>query len=169
MTDVTETPGTANVSAAGTPPALSTTLVARVLRHDTRYGLSTLFFGDGDLRVPLVDAPVGSGVQVTIFARDVSIALSRPMDVSITNRLPGTIVGVEALELPFVQITFNLGSTSLTALVTSESVERLGLEPHLNAWAMIKTVAIGQVSVERHGVPKHRTWCGADSRDRVPR
>ena len=98
MTDVTETQGTANVSAAGTPPALSTTLVARVLRHDTRYGLSTLFFDDGELRVPLVDAPVGSGVQVTIFARDVSIALSRPMDVSITNRLPGTIVGVEALE-----------------------------------------------------------------------
>ena len=169
MTDVTETPGTANVSAAGTPPALSTTLVARVLRHDTRYGLSTLFFGDGDLRVPLVDAPVGSGVQVTIFARDVSIALSRPMDVSITNRLPGTIVGVEALELPFVQITFNLGSTSLTALVTSESVERLGLEPHLNAWAMIKTVAIGKDAVEPHGLPQPRTWRGADSPDREPR
>ena len=68
---------------------LRTALHAKVLRHDAAYGLSTLFFGDGELRVPLVQAPVGTGVRVMIDARDVSIALSRPMDVSITNRLPG--------------------------------------------------------------------------------
>ena len=68
------------------PPTLSTTLNARILRHDEGHGLSTLYFGDGELRVPLVAAPVDSGVRVTIYARDVSIALSRPMDVSITNR-----------------------------------------------------------------------------------
>ncbi|ODS01396.1 molybdenum ABC transporter ATP-binding protein [Methyloceanibacter methanicus] len=147
---------------------MSTTLVARVLRHDTRYGLSTLFFGDGELRVPLVDAPAGSGVRVTICARDVSIALSRPMDVSITNRLPGTIVALEPLALPFVRIGFNLGSTVLDVLVTSESVERLGLEPHLNAWAMIKTVAIGKDAVEPHDLPRPRTWRGTDSPDREP-
>jgi molybdate transport system ATP-binding protein len=63
---------------------LRTALHAKVLRHDAAYGLSTLFFGDGELRVPLVQAPVGTGVRVMIDARDVSIALSRPMDVSIT-------------------------------------------------------------------------------------
>jgi ABC-type molybdate transport system ATPase subunit len=84
------------------PPALSTTLNARILRHDQVHGLSTLYFGDGELRVPLVAAPVDSGVRVTIYARDVSIALSRPMDVSITNRLPGTIVAIEPLALPYV-------------------------------------------------------------------
>ena len=56
------------------PPAFATTLNARVLRHDPDLGLSTLFFGDGELRVPLVDAPADFGVKVTIFARDVSIA-----------------------------------------------------------------------------------------------
>ncbi len=93
-------------------PSFATTLHARVLRHDEVHGLSTLYFGDGELRVPLVAVPVKSGVKVTIYARDVSIALSRPMDVSITNRLPGMIVAIEPLALPYVRVTFDLGSNS---------------------------------------------------------
>lgn len=135
---------------------VATTLDARVLRHDPTYGLSTLFFGDGELRVPLVAAPVDTGVRVTIDARDVSIALSRPMDVSITNRLPGTIVAIEPLTLPFVRVAFDLGSTRLDALVTTESVERLGLEVGLRAWVMIKTVAIGENPIETADLPKPR-------------
>ena len=146
-------------------PHPTTTLNARVLRHDANYGLSTLFFGDGELRVPLVDAPVGAGLLVVIDARDVSIALSRPMDVSITNRLPGTIVEVAPLQRPFVRIAFDLGSSVLYALVTTESVERLALEPGLRAWAMIKTVAIGEDSVLPEQVPKPRRWPGAENQD----
>ncbi len=140
-------------------------LHARVLRHDSHHGLSTLFFGDGELRVPLVDAAVDSGVKVTIYARDVSIALSRPMDVSITNRLPGTIVAIEPLALPYVRVTINLGTTPIDALVTTESVERLGLELGLRAWAMIKTVAIGKDAVEAQDLPQPRRWPVADRMD----
>ena len=137
---------------------LTSTFEARVLRHDPSCGLSTLYFGDGELRVPLVDAPVDSGVSVTIDARDVSIALSRPMDVSITNRLPGAIIDVVPLDLPFVAVTFDLGSTRLVALVTMESVERLALEPGLRAWAMIKTVAIDEASIHPTTAPSPRRW-----------
>ncbi len=138
--------------------SLATTLVARVLKHDPKHGLSTLYFGDGELRVPMVGAAVDSGVKVTIFARDVSIALSRPMDVSITNRLPGSIVAIEPLALPYVRVAFNLGTTELDALVTTESVERLGLELGLRAWAMIKSVAIGKDAVEAVALPEPRRW-----------
>lgn len=151
------------------PPAFATTLAARVLRHDSDYGLSTLYFGDGELRVPLVAAPIDSGVRVTIDARDVSIALSRPMDVSITNRLPGTIVAIEKLDLPYMRVTFNLGATELDALVTTESVERLGLEPGLRAWAMIKSVAIGQDAVEAVDLPQPRRWPVVDGTEPEPR
>ena len=146
-------------------PAFATTLNARVLRHDPEHGLSTLFFGDGELRVPLVDAAIDSGVKVTIFARDVSIALSRPMDVSITNRLPGTILAVEPQAIPYVRVVFNLGVTQLDALVTTESVERLGLEPGLRAWAMIKSVAIGKDAVEAD-LPQPRRWPVLQKTDR---
>lgn len=128
-------------------PAPTTAIFARVLRHDPRYGLSTLQFADGELRVPLVGFEVGQAVSIEIDARDVAIALSRPMDVSITNRLPGRIVAVEPLAPPYVRVTFDLGETRLDSLVTLESVERLALEPGLSAWAMIKAVAIGGAAV----------------------
>jgi molybdate transport system ATP-binding protein len=135
---------------------LSTTLNARVLRHDPELGLSTLFFEDGELRVPKVDAPAGGGVAVEIDASDVSIALSRPMDVSITNRLPGTIVEVERLALPYVRVTFDLGSTRIHSLVTWESVERLGLQTGLRAWVMVKTVAISKMGLKPDELPEPR-------------
>ncbi|HYA79923.1 MAG TPA: TOBE domain-containing protein [Methylocystis sp.] len=146
------------LEAAPEAPALSATIDARVVRHDPGYGLSTLFFNDGELRVPLVKAPTDAGVRVRIDARDVSIALSRPMDVSITNRLPGAIVAVEPLQLPFVRVTFSLGGTDIYALVTAESVERLALEPGLKAWAMIKSVAIDEGAILPAPPPRPRRW-----------
>ncbi|MGA9550063.1 MAG: molybdenum ABC transporter ATP-binding protein, partial [Rhodomicrobium sp.] len=66
---------------------LSTMLEARVLRHYPKVGVTTLFLSSFELRVPKVDAEPGTGVAIVINASDVSIALSRPMDISITNRL----------------------------------------------------------------------------------
>jgi molybdate transport system ATP-binding protein len=149
-----------------TSVVLSTTVPARVLRHDPQYGLSTLFFADGELRVPMVEAPVDAGVSVIIEARDVSIALSRPMDVSITNRLPGRIEEILPLDPPYVRVTFDLGATRLHALVTLESVERLALETGLAAWAMIKSVAIGPGAVRPSELPRPRRWPAADNPDR---
>lgn len=158
-----------NAATAAHPVAFATTLDARVLRHDPQWGMSTLFFGDGELRVPMVAAPVDTGVRVTIDARDVAVALTRPMDVSITNRLPGTIVAVERLAAPYAQITFDLGSTRLDALVTWESVERLALEPGLKAWAMIKSVAIGSEAVRPSDLPSPRRWPVVRNPGRGPR
>jgi len=136
----------------------TTSLGVRVLRHDAKVGLSTLQFSDGELRVPMVEAPVGAALRVEIAARDVSVALSRPMDVSITNRLPGTITAVELLQAPYALVAFDLGSSQLDALVTWESVERLALEPGLQAWAMIKTVSIEKDAITAEMAPAPRPW-----------
>jgi molybdate transport system ATP-binding protein len=140
------------------PPELATILSARVLRHDPELALTTLFFGDGELRVPQVPLPVDAGVSVRIDARDVSIALSRPMDVSITNRLPGEIAEIEMLPPPYVRATLALGATHIHALVTRESVARLALVPGLKAWAMIKAVAISGRLLKPHLAPRPRAW-----------
>lgn len=139
-------------------PRLTSTMSARVQRHDPEVGLSTLLFADGELRVPSIGAEVGAPVSIEIDARDVAVALTRPMDVSITNRLPGTIVEVERLQAPYARVTFDLGSTRIHALVTWESVNRLALEPGLRAWAMIKTVAIGREAVRETEAPSPRPW-----------
>ncbi len=141
---------------AGLPPRFRTIIFARILRHDPELGMTTLFFADGELRVPEIGHPVDSAVKVRIEARDVSVALSRPMDVSITNRLPGEIAELEFLTTPYVRATFDLGKTRLHALITRESVERLALVPGLKAWAMIKAAAISDLSQDR--APQPRPW-----------
>lgn len=143
---------------SATRPALATALSARVLRHDLGAAMTTLQFEDGELRAPLIDRPLGAGVIVRIDASDVSIALSRPMDVSISNRLPGEIVEVAMLDAPYVRVAFNLGKTRLNALVTGESVERLALVPGLRAWVMIKAVAISGRSLSPDRAPRPRPW-----------
>lgn len=131
---------------------------ARLLRHDEEMGLSTLYFAGGELRVPLVGAAAGTAIEVAIDARDVSIALSRPMDVSILNRLPGEIAELDYLAPPFVRATFSLGGANLHALVTRESVERLALVEGLRAWAMIKAVAINGRTLDPEAAPRPRRW-----------
>ncbi|HEY1736475.1 MAG TPA: TOBE domain-containing protein [Methylovirgula sp.] len=120
--------------------------------------MTTLYFGDGELRVPMVDFSIDATVQVRIDARDVSIALSRPMDVSITNRLPGVIVELEYLASPYVRATFDLGTIKIHSLITRESVERLALVVGLKAWAMIKAVAISDRDVTPDRAPRPRAW-----------
>lgn len=149
------------------PASLMATLHARVLRHDADFGLVTLHFEGGELRVPMIDVAIGAGVRVLIDARDVSIALTRPMDVSITNRLPGTIVAIDHLAKPYVRVTFDLGSAPLYSLVTTESVERLALEPGLRAWAMIKSAAIADVAVAPSDLPVPRHWPVGRNPDRA--
>jgi molybdate transport system ATP-binding protein len=139
-------------------PVLKATLSARVLTHDFDLALTTLLFADGELRVPLVDSPVDSAVRIRIDARDVSIALSRPMDVSITNRLPGRIAELVSLSPPYMRATCELGRTALHALIMRESVDRLALVPGLKVWVMIKAAAIAGPDLSPDLAPRPRPW-----------
>lgn len=135
----------------------SSALMARVLRHDAVYGLSVLHFSGGEMKVPQVAQPLGTAVRVTIEDRDVAIALTRPMDVSVTNRLPGRVTAIAPLQKPYVRVSIDLGGADIAALVTAESVDRLGLEPGLSVWALVKSVAIGPEAVST-AAPEPRPW-----------
>lgn len=113
-----------------------------VTGHDEEMGLSTVSFADGELRVPLVGRPVGAPARARIRSRDVSLSLSRPIDVSVTNRICGTITGITRAEGPFSDVEVTLAHGRLHSLVTHESVLRLGLEPGMIVWAMIKAVTV---------------------------
>ncbi len=118
-----------------------------VLQHNDDYALTTLRFADGQLRVPRIDLEPGVPVRVRIRARDVALALSRPMDVSISNKLPGRIIGIASREGPYADVAVNLGSSTLRALVTRESCDRLGLQQGTPVWVMVKSVALDSRSV----------------------
>ena len=120
-----------------------------VQQHDPRYALSTLACEGFTLRVPQVDLPLGTPVRLRIPAREVALALSRPSDVSITNRIEGTVerllerrddaAGTAAHSEAQVRVGPN---TVLAVAVTRESAERLALAPGLRLWCLVKSVAL---------------------------
>ena len=67
----------------------------RVTAHDPRDQLTTLAFDGGELIVPHLDATVGERVRARIRARDVSLALQRPAEISILNVLPGRVTAID--------------------------------------------------------------------------
>jgi molybdate transport system ATP-binding protein len=119
----------------------------RIAAHDDGMALSTLSFAGGQLRVPRVDLDEGTRVRVRIRSRDVAIALSPPLDVSITNQLMGTVLALTAREGPYLDCAIDVGGVTVRALITRDSSARLRLQPGMTVWALIKTVAFDSRSV----------------------
>lgn len=118
----------------------------RVESHDTAFGLTSLRFAGGVLRVAHVDAPLGMRMRVRIRARDVSIATTKPVDVSILNVFRGRIVERDDRAGAVVELRLDIG-VPLRARVTARSASDLGLEPGKEVYAMVKSVAIDQHSL----------------------
>jgi len=84
-------------------------------------------------------------VEILIKSTEISVALDTVGRVSIRNLLPGTITAVnhgEAMSTVKIAIA---GDDMLTAAITRESADDLGLEPGTTVTAMIKStdVAVG--------------------------
>jgi molybdate transport system ATP-binding protein len=84
-------------------------------------------------------------VRARIRARDVSIALARPQGVSIRNVLPATVRSVSAEFGAIVDVTLDVGGTTLLARVTRKAADELALAPGLPVHALVKAV-----SIDRH-------------------
>lgn len=106
-------------------------------------GLSHLAFPGGELLVGRRDAAIGSRVRCRIHARDVSLALTRPSDSSITNILPAVVDAVGPAGTPGqVLVRLKVGETLLLARITERSRRELAVEAGLALWAQVKAVAL---------------------------
>lgn len=82
-------------------------------------------------------------VRLRVLARDVSLALGEPMDVSIQNQLPVAIRELHVRPGGTVQVdTELLNGQTLLAELTAASVQRLQLTPGMQVWALVKSVAL---------------------------
>lgn len=116
---------------------------ARVASYDGHYGLLQLEFPGGAVQVPHGLVPLGSRMRLQVRARDVSLALTRAEDSSITNVLPARVVEVSPGEtLAHVMVRLDAGGTPLLARITRRSRDQLGLAPGMAVWAQIKAVAL---------------------------
>ncbi len=125
-------------------------LTARIAEKSAATGLMRLAVaGKAFLTVPAAPFPLGSEMKLRIRARDVSLSLSEPKDISILNRLPGTVIEVRPdAEGPMAEVLVDVGAP-VWARVTKLSAETLKLAPGQEIWALIKTVAIDRTSPGR--------------------
>jgi molybdate transport system ATP-binding protein len=122
-------------------------LETRVEAHDSAHQLTRLVFDGGELLVPLLDAAVGDRVRARLRARDVSIALRRPSEISILNILSGTVTSLDAEAGPIVDVQLAIGASTLIARITRRSLEELHSHRGQEIYALVKAVSFDQRSV----------------------
>jgi molybdate transport system ATP-binding protein len=122
-------------------------LDTRVATHDADHQLTTLAFDGGELVVPYLDAVIGERVRARIRARDVSLAVRRPAEISILNILPGRVMSIETTAGPVVEVQLSVGGPTLTARITRRSFEQLGIHAGQELYALVKAVSFDQRSV----------------------
>lgn len=119
-----------------------TLIEAKVVGHDLKYDLSVLEFSGGRLTVPGVDALPGDAIRLRVRARDVSIALQPPQDVSVLNVLKGRVLTVSSGIGSSCDLRVDIGGVKLGARITRYSVERLHLAPGCEVYALIKAISL---------------------------
>jgi molybdate transport system ATP-binding protein len=120
---------------------------ARVVEQDLAYELATLAFEGGTLTVTNLDALIGELVRVRIRARDVSIALERPQNVSIQNILEGRVAQIGPVQAGIVDVSIGVGTAVLRSRITKRAAEQLALAPGMRVHAMIKAVSLDRRNV----------------------
>ncbi len=118
-----------------------------VAAHDWEHQLTTLAFDGGELVVPYLDVAIGARVRARIRARDVSLAIPRPEQISVLNILSAQVRSVDTESGPIVDVQLAVGSGTLTARITRRSCQQLGIHPGQNIYALVKAISFDQRSV----------------------
>ena len=116
---------------------LSTTVAAQ----DERDALTQLAFPGGALWLPRLDLLLGTHLRIRVRARDVSLALSPPRDISVLNVFPGMVIEVGEDDGPQVDVLVDIGSP-LWARITKRSQRELNIVPGRKVHALIKAMAV---------------------------
>ena len=99
------------------------------------------------LIVPHLDASIGERVRVRIRARDVSLSIRKPTEISILNVLPAFVAAIDEETGPIVDLELAVGSATLVARITRRSFQQLGIRTGQELYALIKAVSFDQRSV----------------------
>jgi molybdate transport system ATP-binding protein len=145
--DVDEVMGRSDLRPATGRYEAGSVLDTRVAAHDAKNELTTLAFNGGELVVPHLDATLGERVRARIRARDVSLTLRKPAEISILNVLPARVTAISEETGPIVDVLLAVGDGILVARITRRSCEQLGIRTGQELYALVKAVSFDQRSV----------------------
>jgi molybdate transport system ATP-binding protein len=130
-------------------------LEMRVTGRNEAFGMSSLASRAGEIHVAGLDVEAGATIRVRIRARDVIVATERPRGLSALNILAGNIAGVSSGNGLFADVLIDCNGEIITARITRQSAEMLGLAAGLDVFAVIKSVTFDRASM---------IWAGARDR-----
>ena len=118
-------------------------LNASVVAHDKKFHLTRLAFPGGEVSVSFKGLAIGHKARLRICARDVSLALVPPQQISINNSFPVQIVSVDPDHDPSqMLVRCDVGGQMLLARITRRSTYLLKITPGKKVFAQVKSVAL---------------------------
>jgi molybdate transport system ATP-binding protein len=145
--DLDEVMGRLDLKPATGPYEAGSILDTRVAAHDSKDQLTTLVFDGGELIVPHLDAPVGERVRARICARDVSLSIRWPTEISILNVLRASVTAIDDETGPIVDLQLAVGGAALVARITRRSFHQLDIRTGQELYALVKSVSFDRRSV----------------------
>ncbi|MGD1888475.1 MAG: molybdenum ABC transporter ATP-binding protein [Cohaesibacteraceae bacterium] len=119
-----------------------TTLPGKVVGKNTVDGLFEISAAGTRLYAPAFQAALGDEVTLTIAARDVMLALTRPSGLSALNQLEVTVKDITPVDAARVDVVLSAGNAILLSRITRRSADQLILRPGQTVFAVIKSVAL---------------------------
>jgi len=117
---------------------------AAVTAHEPEYGLSCIGIDGGQLWVGGTPTAPGTRLRARVLARDVSVTRQRPLQTSILNVLPATVLSMAPSgHTVLMQLAVANGSgLTLLSRITRKSCDSLALKPGDQVFAQVKGVAL---------------------------
>jgi len=117
-------------------------LAATVKEHEPDFALTSLACGGATLVVPAIDHNVGAPIRIRVRARDVTLALAEPTDISTRNVLPSEIVDITFEDGAYAEVLLLASGQHLRSRITRKSAVELNLKPGRKVFALIKSIAV---------------------------
>lgn len=129
------------LEAGRNPYELASVLHGRVDQAQAQDDLLAVRVGDAAIWIASdIELATGTEIRLKIAARDVSIALERPIGISIQNMIPATVTAIASTKRPaFQTVKLEIGGQALQATVTRKAVSDLALSAGQNVFALIKS------------------------------
>jgi molybdate transport system ATP-binding protein len=136
-------------------------LACRVLDHDAARGLTRLGFAGGAMVVPLREEAPGTRLRLRLRARDVAVATRALEGLSTSNALPCTLAAIVPAGVPHeVFLRLDLGGSVILARVMQDTVARLGLQPGMPLFALVKAVVFDHAAAPAMAAGDRRGGAG---------
>ena len=118
-------------------------LEASVVGHDKEFHLTSLAFDGAQVSVSYNGLPLGHKARLRICARDVSLALVQPQQISISNSFQVRVLSIDPDRDPSqMLVRCEIGEQFLLSRITRRSVHLLKIEVGNNVYAQVKSVAL---------------------------